>query len=51
MEDRMTSWLWLLPPVIGLAIWVFREARGRGADPGSVSAQWVHEYRQTHQNH
>jgi hypothetical protein len=50
MEYWMTSWLWLLPPFIGLAIWVFRDARGRGPDLGSVSAQWLHEYRQTHQD-
>jgi hypothetical protein len=43
-------WLWLLPPIIGIAIWVFRDARGRGPDLGSVSAQWLHEYRQTHQD-
>lgn len=50
MEYWMTSWLWLLPPVIGLAIWVFRDAWGRATDLGSVSAQWLHEYRQTQQD-
>ena len=50
MEYWMTSWLWLLPPFIGLAIWVFRDERGRVPDLGSVSAQWLHEYRQTHQD-
>ena len=41
------SWLWLLPPFVGLAIWGFRRARERGTDLGSVSAQWIHEYRKT----
>jgi len=46
----MTLWLWLVPPVIGLAIWVFLDSRGREKDLGSVSAQWLHEYRrETHQ--
>ncbi len=45
----MTSWLWLLAPVtvLGVVIWAFRAAR-RGIDLGSVSAQWLHEYRQSH---
>lgn len=42
----MTSWLWLLLLVIGVMIWVLRDAR-RGIDLGSVSAQWLHEYRQS----
>ena len=46
MEFPVTSWLWLLPPVIGVAIWVFRDARRHDKDLGSVSAQWLHEYRQ-----
>jgi hypothetical protein len=50
MEYWMTSWLWLLPPFIGFAIFVFRDARGRETDLGSVSEQWLHEYRQTEQN-
>jgi len=41
----MTSWLWLLPPVIALAIWMFRKRRGPANDLGRVSAQWLHEYR------
>jgi hypothetical protein len=45
MEYWMTSWLWLLPPFIGLAIWASHSARGRAADLGSLSAQWLHEYR------
>jgi hypothetical protein len=49
MEYWMTSWLWL-PPFIGLAIWAFRDPRRRGTDLGSVSAQWLHEYRQRHQD-
>ena len=45
----MTPWLWLLPPFIAVAIWVFRDRRGREDDLGSVSAQWLHEYRrETH---
>jgi hypothetical protein len=51
MNYWMTSGLWLLPPFIGLAIWAFRDARRRGTDLGSVSAQWLHEYRQTQQDH
>ena len=47
MEYWITSWLWLLPSFIGLAIWGFRSARRRGTDLGSVSAQWLHEYRMT----
>jgi hypothetical protein len=47
----MTSWLWLLPPVIGIGIWVVRDWHGRGKDHGSVSAQWLHEYRrEAHQD-
>jgi hypothetical protein len=44
----MTSWLWLLPTVtvIGVVIWALRCVR-RGIDRGSVSAQWLHEYRQS----
>ena len=45
MDYPMTSWLWLVPPVIGVAIWVFRDARRNDKDLGSVSAQWLHEYR------
>jgi hypothetical protein len=41
----MTAWLWLLAPVIGLAIWAFRHWRRRENDLGSVSAQWLHDYR------
>ena len=48
--ESWTSWLWLLPPFIGVAIWVVRDARGREADLGSVSKQWLHEYRQTEQS-
>ena len=43
-----TSYLWLLP-FIGLAFWMFRDARGRVTNLGSVSTQWLHEYRQTEQ--
>ena len=50
MEYWTTSYLWLLPPFIGLAIWVFRDARRRETDLGSVSKQWLHEYRQTEQS-
>jgi hypothetical protein len=50
MEYWMTSWLLLLPPFIGAAIWIFRDARRRRPDLGSVSAQWLHEYRQTQQD-
>ena len=42
----MTSWLWLLPLVIGVVIWLLRDARRR-IDLGSVSAQWLHEYRKS----
>jgi hypothetical protein len=41
----MTAWVWLLVPAIALAIWAFREKRRRENDLGSVSAQWLHEYR------
>jgi hypothetical protein len=41
----MTAWLWLLVPAIALAIWAFRGRRRRKDDLGSVSAQWLHEYR------
>ena len=45
----MTAWLWLLVPAIALAIWAFRVRRRRESDLGSVSAQWLHEYRrETH---
>ena len=47
MEYWTTSSLWVLLPIIGLALWVFRRARGRATDLGSVSAQWLHEYRMT----
>jgi hypothetical protein len=47
--EYWASWLWLLPPFIGLAIWVFRDARRRETDRGSLSKQWLHEYRQTEQ--
>ena len=47
----MTSWLWLLPPVIGIAIWAVRDWHGRRKDLGSVSPQWLHEYRrEVHQD-
>ena len=46
VEYWMTSWLWLLPLVIAVIIWVLRDAR-RGIDLGSVSAQWLHEHRQS----
>ena len=46
----MTAWLWLLVPAIALAIWGLRATRRRDHDLGSVSAQWLHEYRrETHQ--
>jgi hypothetical protein len=46
----MTAWLLLLVPAIALAIWAFRERRRRENDLGSVSAQWLHEYRrESHQ--
>ena len=46
----MTAWLWLMVPAIALAIWAFRDRRRRKNDLGSVSAQWLHEYRrETHQ--
>ena len=41
----MTPWLWFLPPFIAVAIWAFRARHGRENDLGSVSAQWLHEYR------
>lgn len=45
----MTPWLWLLPPFIAVAVWVFRARHGRENDLGSVSPQWLHEYRrETH---
>jgi len=47
MEYWVMSSLWLLPPLVGLVIWGFRRARGRETDLGSVSAQWIHEYRKT----
>ena len=51
MEYLVTQWLWLLPPFIAAAIWVFRDRRERENDLGSVSAQWLHEYRrETHQD-
>jgi hypothetical protein len=49
----MTPWLWLLPAFIAVAIWIFLSRRGRGreTDLGSVSAQWLHEYRrETHRD-
>ena len=46
MDYPMTTWLWLVAPVIGVAIWVFRDARRNDKDLGTVSAQWLHEYRQ-----
>ena len=46
----MTPWLWLIVPAIALAIWIFRASRRRENDLGSVSAQWLHDYRrETHQ--
>ena len=46
----MTAWLWLLVPVIALVIWASRQRRRRERDIGSVSEQWLHEYRRdTHQ--
>ena len=46
----MTAWLWLLVPAIPFAIWVFHDRRRRENDLGSVSAQWLHDYRRdTHQ--
>jgi hypothetical protein len=47
VEYWMASWLWLLPPVIGLAIWKWRQTQ-RGVNLGSMSPQWLHEYRHTH---
>ena len=44
------SWYWLVPPVIGLAIWVFRESNARDPGLGSVSAQWLHENRRSRQD-
>ena len=46
----MTVWLWLILPVLALAIWLFRERRRPKNDLGSVSAQWLHDYRrESHQ--
>jgi hypothetical protein len=50
MEYWTTSWLWLLPAFIALAIWLFREGQRRETDLGRVSKQWLHEYRQTEQS-
>ena len=47
----MTAWLWLIPAAIAFVIWAFRVKRRREDDLGSVSAQWLHEYRrETHQD-
>jgi hypothetical protein len=44
------SWLLLLAPVAILAVWIVGQLR-RDDDLGSVSAQWLHEYRrETHQD-
>lgn len=46
----MTSWLWLFAPAIGLGIGALRETRTHESDLGTLSAHWLHEYRQaTHQ--
>ena len=45
----MTTWLWLILPAIVFAIWAFRDRRRGDNDLGSVSAQWLHEYRR--ENH
>lgn len=42
----MTAWLWLILPALAFAIWAFRNRRRGDHDLGSVSAQWLHEYRQ-----
>lgn len=41
----MTTWLWLLLPAIPIVMWAFRGRRRQKNDLGSVSAQWLHEYR------
>jgi hypothetical protein len=41
----MTIWLWLLVPVIAILSWFILRRRPRKDDLGSVSAQWLHEYR------
>jgi hypothetical protein len=41
----MTIWLWLLVPVIAILSWFILSRRPRKDDLGSVSAQWLHEYR------
>jgi hypothetical protein len=46
----MTAWIWLILPALAFAIWAFRARRRDDNDLGSVSAQWLHEYRrETHQ--
>jgi hypothetical protein len=50
----MTPWLWLLVPLIVIALWAaFRRKRGRRGgkrqDLGSVSPQWIHESRRNSQ--
>jgi hypothetical protein len=45
------SWLWLFAPAAVFVVWITGHLRRDRNDLGSVSAQWLHDYRrETHQD-